>query len=44
MKLLDLIRRYRMMFILPLLVVVLFVLFAAYVLSRPVLGTGIYQP
>ena len=44
MKLMDLVRRHRIVFLLPLLVVVVFIAFAAYVLSRPVIGTGIYQP
>ena len=44
MKLTELIKRHKVVFLLPLIVVVAFVAFAAYVLSRPVIGTGIYKP
>ena len=44
MKLMNVLRRHRIVFLLPLLVVIVFIAFAAYVLSRPVIGTGIYQP
>jgi hypothetical protein len=44
MRLIDVVRRHKVVFLLPLLVVVVFVAFAAYVVSRPVIGTGIYQP
>jgi hypothetical protein len=44
MKLMNVLKRHRIVFVLPLLVVIVFIAFAAYVLSRPVIGTGIYQP